>query len=75
MLKTTESDRKILVILPVSIPGVGKTSFIDTHIKRSLPKSSFTTILKDDIRKDCIDKWLVENNGKNSDQAYKSTTD
>jgi len=56
--KDLQNGRKIVVIVPITIPGIGKTSLIDSHLKPCLKNQNLVTISKDDIRKDCIDKWM-----------------
>lgn len=56
--------KTILVIMPVGIPGMGKSTFIETQLKpyiESQPGIKFVSFASDAIRKDLVDETLAKN--------------
>jgi len=60
--QTVDYKKTIIVLLPLGIPGMGKTTFINSHLKSVLGKlkTRFTmeTISSDEIKKSLIDDYL-----------------
>lgn len=57
-------QKTIIVIMPVGIPGMGKSTFVDTQLKpylESISDVKFVTFSSDAIRKDIIDDTMARN--------------
>ena len=66
--------------MPVGIPGMGKTTFIETHLRpyfESNHEIKFTTFASDAIRKEVVDETLSKNRAqgisKSRDQVFQDT--
>jgi adenylylsulfate kinase-like enzyme len=64
---TAEGEKIVIVIIPVGIPGMGKSTFGETQLKPLLEQQgySFTSISNDKIRKALMDRYQNENPTKN----------
>ena len=63
-LPSSGSTKTILVIMPVGIPGMGKSTFIETQLRpylESQPGIKFVTFASDAIRKEVLDEAFAKN--------------
>ena len=65
--------KQIIVIMPMGIPGMGKSTFIETHLKSMFDNTDvkFTSFSSDKIRKDLVDR----ENEKNKRAGIKKSKD
>jgi signal recognition particle GTPase len=57
-------QKTIIVIMPVGIPGMGKSTFIETQLRPYLENLSdvkFVTFASDAIRKDILEETMARN--------------
>lgn len=57
-------QKTIIVIMPVGIPGMGKSTFVDTQLRpymESISDVKFVSFSSDAIRKDIIDETIARN--------------
>ena len=66
------SKKQLIVLIPMTIPGSGKTSFINPLKQLCIKKSiAFYTVGSDIIRRKCIDEIIHK--AKNFDDAFQMT--
>lgn len=77
---SSNGSKTILVIMPVGIPGMGKSTFIETQLRpyfESQPGVKFVTFASDAIRKEILDDTLAKNKSqginKTRDQVFSDT--
>jgi hypothetical protein len=77
---SSNGSKTILVIMPVGIPGMGKSTFIETQLRpyfESQPGVNFVTFASDAIRKEVLDDTLAKNKSqginKTRDQVFIDT--
>ena len=70
-------QKTIIVIMPVGIPGMGKSTFVENQLKpyfESIPDVKFVTFASDAIRKDILEDTLARNKSqginKTRDQVF-----
>ena len=69
-------NKTILVIIPIGIPGMGKSTFIDTQLRPFFDTTDvkFTTFSSDRIRKDLVEESMsrptANGSRKTKDQAF-----
>lgn len=76
--KNYHSVKTIIVVMPVGIPGMGKSTFIETQIRPFFEGMSdsvnFITFASDKIRKELLEEELEKNRRagirKTRDQAF-----
>jgi len=70
-----EKSNPILAIIPMGIPGIGKSKVFENLIKNgeALKKFQFSSVSSDDIRKECMDKYMAKNPKADEDEAFKGT--
>ena len=65
VLSTQNTGSKtIVVLMPVGIPGMGKSTFIETQLRpylESQPGIKFVSFASDAIRKEVLDETLAKN--------------
>ncbi len=64
-----------LAIIPMGIPGIGKSRVFESLLKNPEATSlfHFESVSSDDIRKECMDKYLATHAGADSEDAFKGT--
>jgi hypothetical protein len=77
---SSNGSKTILVIMPVGIPGMGKSTFIETQLRpyfESQPGVKFVTFASDAIRKEVLDSTMAKNKSqgisKTRDQVFLDT--
>jgi len=64
-----------LAIIPMGIPGIGKSKVFEALMKSeaALKLFHFDSVSSDDIRKECIDKYMAAKPHARQDDAFKAT--
>ena len=64
-----------LAIIPMGIPGIGKSRVFESLLKNqeALKIFRFDAVSSDDIRKECIDKYMAIHPGADNEAAFKGT--
>ena len=68
--------RQVFVIIPVGLPGMGKTTFINSQMKdffNQTDSCKFLSISSDSIRKQTIDDYLEKNPKHDITIAFEAT--
>jgi len=64
-----------LAIIPMGIPAIGKSKVFESLLKleKALEMFSFDLVSSDDIRKECMDKYMLEHPSADRNVAFKNT--
>jgi len=72
-IKHAEKNQ-LLVVIPLGIPGMGKTTFV--HILRQLlhlNQWEFKVLSGDEMRSNMMDEWMQRNKSKDEQKAFDGT--
>eukprot|EP00826_Nyctotherus_ovalis_P041544 TRINITY_DN4201_c0_g1_i7.p2 TRINITY_DN4201_c0_g1~~TRINITY_DN4201_c0_g1_i7.p2 ORF type:complete len:140 (-),score=23.90 TRINITY_DN4201_c0_g1_i7:907-1326(-) len=64
-----------LAIIPMGVPGIGKSRVFESLLKlgKALEVFNFDSISSDEVRKECMDKYMLEHPGANKNAAFKNS--
>ena len=69
--------KKVIVLIPMGIPGIGKTTVFNIVMANKELQSKYVldSVSNDDIKKDLMDKYIIEHPKATKKEAFDATTE